>query len=57
MKITLIELDLQCSTVTHQSALTLILDSFLLSEVVATQQTDGVAHKLKPKLFHKSTHL
>ena len=57
MKITLIELDLQCSTVTHQSALTLTLDSFLLSEVVATQQTDGVAHKLKPKLFHKSTHL
>ena len=53
MKITLIELDLQYSTATYQSALTSISDFFLLSEVVTTQQTDGVAHKLKPRLFHK----
>ena len=54
MKITLIELDLQCSTATYQLALTPILDFFLLSEVVTTWQTDGTAHKLKPRSFHKS---
>ena len=43
--------------VIHQLALTLTLDFFLLSEVVTMQQTDGVAYKLKPRLFHKSTHL
>ena len=57
MKITLIELDLQCSMVTHQSALTLISDFFLSSEVTIMQQTDGAAYKLKPRPFHKSTHL
>ena len=57
MKITLIKLDLQCSIATHQSALTLISDFFLLSEVVITWQTDGTAYKLKPRSFHKSTHL
>jgi len=34
MKITLIELDLQCSTVIYQSVLTSISDFYLLSEVV-----------------------
>ena len=43
--------------VTHQSALTSISDFFPSSEVVTTWQTDGAAHKLKPRLFHKSTHL
>jgi len=41
----------------HQSALTSILDFSPLSEVVTMQQTDGAAHKLKPRSFHKSTHL
>ena len=27
------------------------------SEVATTQQTDSAAHKLKPRLFHKSAHL
>jgi len=27
------------------------------SEVVTMRQTDGAAHKLKPRSFHKSTHL
>ena len=57
MKITLIELNLQYSTSTYQSALTPILDFFPSFEVVATQQTDSTAHKLKPRLFHKSTYL
>ena len=57
MKITLIELDLQCSTATHQSTLTPISDFFLLSEVVTMQQMDSTAYKLKPRLFHKSAHL
>ena len=57
MKIILIELNLQCSTVIHQSALTPILDFFLLSEVATIQQTDSAAHKLKPRLFYKSAHL
>ena len=57
MKITLIELNLWYSTMTHQSALTPILDFFLLSEVAITQQTDSTAHKLKPRSFYKSVHL
>ena len=57
MKITLIELNLWCSMVTHQSALTPILDFFLSSEVATMQQIDSTAHKLKPRIFHKSTHL
>jgi len=57
MKITLIELNLRCSTATYQSALIPISDFFPSSEVVTTQQIDGVAHKLKPRLFHKSAHL
>jgi len=57
MKITLIELNLWCSTVTHQSVLTSISDFFPSSEVATTWQTDGAAHKLKPRLFHKSAHL
>jgi len=40
---------------THQSALTSISDFFSPSEVVTTWQTDGAAHKLKPRSFHKST--
>jgi len=57
MKITLIELDLQFSMATYQLALTPILDFFPLSEVVTMWQTDGAAHKLKPRLFHKSAYL
>jgi len=57
MKITLIELNLWYSMATHQSALTSILDFFLSSEVVTMWQTDGTAHKLKPRLFYKSTYL
>ena len=57
MKITLIELNLQCLMATHQLALTLISDFFLSSEVATTQQTDGTAHKLKPRLFYKFTYL
>ena len=57
MKITLIELNLQCSTATHQSVLTPISDFFLSSEVATMWQTDSAAYKLKPRLFHKSTHL
>ena len=34
-----------------------ISDFFPSSEVATMQQTDGAAHKLKPRLFHKSTHL
>ena len=57
MKITLIELDLWCSTVTYQLALTSISDFSLPSEVATMQQTDGVVYKLKPRLFHKSAYL
>ena len=57
MKITLIELNLWCSMVAHQSALIPILDLFPLSEVATMQQTDNTAHKLKPRLFYKSAHL
>ena len=42
---------------THQSALTPILNFITSSEVATTYQTDGAAHKLKPRLFHKFTHL
>jgi len=57
MKITLIELDLWCSMVTYQSALTLISDFFLPSEVATTWQIDSAAHKLKLRSFHKFAHL
>jgi len=57
MKITLIELDLQYSTATQQSVLTLTSDFFLSSEVVIMWQTDSIAYKLKPRLFYKSAHL
>ena len=57
MKITLIKLDLQCSTAIHQSALTPISDFFLSSEVATMWQTDSAAYKLKPRSFHKSAHL
>ena len=40
-----------------KSALTSSLDFFLSSEVVTMWQTDGIAHKLKLRLFHKSTQL
>jgi len=33
------------------------LDFFLSSEVVTTQQTSDIAHKLKPRSFNKSMHL
>jgi len=39
---------------THQSVLTSTQTFFLSSEVVTMQQTDGAAHKLKPRLFYKS---
>ena len=52
MKITFIELDPQYSMVTHQLVLTLISDFFLLVEIATTWQTDSVAYKLKPRLFH-----
>ena len=57
MKITLIELDLWYSTVTHQSVLTPTWTLFPSSEVATTRQTDSTAHKLKPRSFHKSAHL
>jgi len=34
-----------------------ISDFFLPSEIVTTQQIDSTAHKLKPRSFHKFTHL
>ena len=57
MKITLIELNLQYLMATYQLALTPISDFFPSSEVATMQQTDGTAHKLKPRSFHKSAHL
>ena len=57
MKIILIELDLQYSTVIHQSVLIPISDFFLSSKVVTTQQTDSAAYKLKPRSFYKFAHL
>ena len=41
----------------YQSVLTSTRTFSPSSEVVTTWQTDGAAHKLKPRLFHKSTHL
>ena len=55
-KIILIELDLQCSMVTHQSVLTFILDFFLLYKVVTMWQINSTIYKLKPRSFHKSAH-
>jgi len=43
--------------VTYHSALTPISDFFPTLEVATTWQTDGIAHKLKPRSFHKSAHL
>ena len=43
--------------VTHQSVLTSTQTFSPSSEVATTQQTDSTAHKLKPRLFHKSAHL
>ena len=57
MKIALIELNLQCSMMTHQLVFTPILDFFLSSEVATTQQTDSTVYKLKPRSFHKFMHL
>ena len=42
---------------THQSVLTPTWTFFPLSEVATMRQTDGAAHKLKPRLFHKFTYL
>ena len=42
---------------THQSVLTSTWTFPSSSEVVTMRQTDGAAHKLKPRSFHKSTHL
>ena len=42
---------------THQSVLTSTQTFSPLSKVATTQQTDGTAHKLKLRSFHKSTHL
>ena len=42
---------------TYYSALTPILDFFPTSKVATMWQIDGVAHKLKPRSFYKSTHL
>ena len=43
--------------VTQQSVLTSTRTSSPSSEVVTMRQTDGAAHKLKPRSFHKSAHL
>ena len=42
---------------THQSVLTPTQTFSPSSEVVTMRQTDGTAHKLKPRLFYKSAHL
>ena len=42
---------------THQSVLTSTWTFFPSSEVATTRQTDGIAHKLKLRSFHKSAHL
>ena len=42
---------------THQSVLTSTRTFPPSSEVATTWQTDGAAHKLKPRSFHKSAHL
>ena len=43
--------------VTHQSVLTSTQTFSPSSEVATTWQTDGAAHKLKPRLFYKSVYL
>ena len=43
--------------VTHQLVLTSTQTFSHLSEVATMWQTDSTAHKLKPRLFHKSAHL
>ena len=43
--------------VTHQSVLTPTWTFSPSSEVATMWQTDGAAHKLKPRLFHKSAYL
>ena len=53
MKITLIKLNPQYSTVIYQSVLTSISDFFLPSEIATMQQTDSVVYKLKLRLFYK----
>ena len=57
MKITLIELNIQCSMVTYQLVLTPISDFSLSSEVVTMWQTYNTAYKLKPRSFYKSIYL
>jgi len=57
VKIILIKLDPQYSMATYPSVLTLISDFFLLSEVATMWQTDGAAHKLKPRLSYKFAYL
>jgi len=42
---------------THQSVLTSTWTFSPSSKVATTQQTDGAAHKLKPRSFYKSAHL
>ena len=42
---------------THQLVLTSTWTFPPSSEVATTRQTDGTAHKLKPRLFHKSAYL
>ena len=42
---------------TYQLVLTSTWTSSSLSEVATTRQTDSAAYKLKPRSFHKSTHL
>ena len=42
---------------THQLVLTPTWTFSPLSEVTTIQQTDGAAHKLKPRSFHKSAYL
>ena len=45
------------SQASHNTVLTSTWTFFLSSEVATTWQTDGTAHKLKPRSFHKSAHL
>jgi len=42
---------------TYQLVLTSTQTFFPSSEVATMQQTDGVAHKLKPRSFYKSAQL
>ena len=45
------------STATHQSVLISTRTLSPLSKVTTMWQIDGIAHKLKPRSFHKFTHL